>query len=436
LRDYLESMLDIFTDVQKERLIKNIKSLYANTERTLDVSEYKELIDYINANHHSTLKKTKFKNKIDSIKYNKFAKELETDLKFLYDESNMLETIINNYEVLTDSIVSEIENQIKILELEISKLRYETVNGKAKGLVEVFINASNANDYIVDLNNKDIKKHIDYLLEDPRTNKKIDKIVKIDASSKNISLPINSSVDVVNSNTKIRLVGSTVDFSKAINSDITKAIDKNTTTFFGDVFLCNGELNKPYGVKLDERDSEYYKTFSGGVIYDIELTFDRKYNINEIICEMYEKYPTELLCILYKETTDIAEDYKEYKLNDTLKSELNTIDIKCSPFNAIMIRMIFRQKTYESRSYTMLKDDANNAKIIEKIFEAEKNATLQSINKNLTQEEIDSLTSMVVYKEKLEEFKRKYMEFKNQLKKSGFNWTDEQIKAYIKTGKY
>lgn len=83
---------------------------------------------------------------------------------------------------------------------------------------------------------------MDFLLEDPRTNKKISNIVKIDASNKNISLPINTAIDAINSDTKIRLVGSTVDFSKATNSDIKNAIDKNTSTFYGDIFLFRGEL--------------------------------------------------------------------------------------------------------------------------------------------------------------------------------------------------
>lgn len=151
---------------------------------------------------------------------------------------------------------------------------------------------------------------------------------------------------------------------------------------------------------------------------------------------MYEKYSTELLCVLYKTTTDVAEDFKEYKLNETIVSEHSEIDMKCSPFSAIILRLILRQKTYEKHSYVMLIEDLRNSSMIEKIFNAEKEATRKNIYNNLSQEEIDSLTSMATYQDKLREFKTKFEEFKKLLKQNGFNWTDQQIIAYIKTGKY
>lgn len=408
---FLEDNKKLFTEEQLNNIKNNIDKI-EEENKEIKYDNFEDILKALSFNN-DTLKLVKFDSYLESNKYNEFMFNINNQLKNQYTKLYLISDMLKIYDNNVQENINSIDTKINNLKYELEQLKF--INSiENDNVISAFITPLNMSYYTQQYHECKNEDELKFLFSDPRDLS----IIKETIENKNneyFILPQNKSIKAINQNTKIQEYGSNVLIEFNNTNDM---IDNNYNSFYGDIIVSTERIQKPYFVKIDNRDDDKFSidVISDGITYDINIILDSAKIINEIDVNFMSKYESTIKYILYKETSHKSEEFKVYKAKQNIMSEGGNVSIILdNPIYAKEIRIITNQNTFEKRQYDILLSDYNNIELIKKVLRAEKDITLKDKNKNLTQEEINELTNMNVYKARLEKFKREWAAYQSSL---------------------
>lgn len=124
MQDYLRGYLEVLPEYQRQRIediVRENQELF--NINALNEQEFAEVIGRLAKEHRQLTSFIPQEDKVDDKLYNTFFSNLHVDLSLMFIESQLIESATMNYERIFDSMISDLEKEVKSLRNRINSLR-------------------------------------------------------------------------------------------------------------------------------------------------------------------------------------------------------------------------------------------------------------------------------------------------------------------------
>lgn len=370
MSDYLNGFLAILPERQRQRLLAFIRTDASNeglSEAELEAA-IRDIIGKL-AQGQSIFVATEHTGRMNSAMFNKMMREIYTDLFTLYNESNLIDKLINNTHQLNASILKNIEKDIAQMERRIDALAI------VADYSEGFLSAST--DTFIDNSRYERHEGNEEMYSDRDGSAVgIDKMAVV--SDGELKLSCRRSEDIMHGATISIVEG--MQIGECMRGDdsytIDKAIDGSLESFWGEVILAD----EPLKISFPTGMSPTAARVDRGAGCAFKITFPRPAMVSEISLAPYAEYPIELLSIesfTYYDDATVFTEVRAYNPNEPMYID-GRISIR---FPATICRglvIFIRQEHATKNTYLIPKSRIVDKQMWRAIAAAETDITLSS----------------------------------------------------------
>lgn len=290
MQSYLSGYLSVLPLIQRKRIVELLKNNEDYKYNVISNAELNALIEQIIEEHKQATEYTPQQDQFDSQRYNDFFGKVYTDLHFMFNESDLIDRALSNYNSLSSAELSNINKKVSDLRTQINNLK--AVSAGENGLIvktETFQTSASEEDPDGTYANLFCDRDGALL---PKAS------INLNNRKKILSLKMNQVIDRIHDsngllNAEVELLDQR-GYSEDQNEDeLKKIIDGSSDTHWGVVVYTDDEVNMDmYGVK------------GPGAMSKLCLTFDSPIVASEVSLTPFGIYPSEVAAILYEQEVE------------------------------------------------------------------------------------------------------------------------------------
>lgn len=430
MNNYIESYESLLPEEQKKRLqgFLNVEAqpITQDTDATAEgqlEEQIREMMAALGQGRLTTVLRLQEEGgQTNSDSYNLTLAEIIEDLKTLYQESNLLDTLLSNKQQLNKSIIANLEKDIKRLEARIDSMNLlaDNIEGYGTASKENFADESlfetDRESYgymFVDKNDNPIS---------PATNCVVDKLegtLKLGTTSSYDRLHTSSGITTASIEIIEQIGEGFSDKDPRFGPE--QAIDGRHDTFWGEVILSNGVLQVP--MKIDDT-----RSIVGGAIVKLKISFPTPATVSSFGFKPYCEFPVEIVCVGY--SVDDSDYISGYPIpynpsNPILTDKGITIDFPGVTAKSLFV--ILRQSSARKNYYTVTKEIRNDRDFWNKIIAAERKLTLES----MWVDDVPATINPSLLQDKIEEFDFRWQEYLKRINRKKSNLIEDAIVEII-----
>ncbi|WDI05095.1 hypothetical protein PUW25_26355 (plasmid) [Paenibacillus urinalis] len=371
MSNYLDQFLSTLPQTQKQKLMELLELkqregyIKSDTEFQAELERLLKVLDSVNAT--PTFQGRHQTGKTDSKSYNSNLEEIAFDLSTLFEASNQIDSLMDDNQRLSRSMLSDIRKKIYALNAEVEKqaLIMKNTDGFVEGVHEQF----KAPQYT------ETSESSLAILRKDRYGQYLNNKYSAEIVSDSLQLASFETIDQLKNPygrklASIQVLNRIGTVATNNNHPISNAIDGSQETFWAEVILADDVITQNIS-DLWTHDYEGYEM--DGAMCELEIRLNGITTVSEISLDPYASYPLEIVAIHGYESSDYAG--KTYKLvtpnhenpHQRSKKSVGQMTFQFPSVDVAKIRILLRQENYVKENYLVNVDEQNNMELWNKI---------------------------------------------------------------------